>query len=170
MFLLRSTCIGVHRDPDRLAWLALIIVDEAAEHAEKRGQVQPTIPLRFALAFLCSRADGPLFAHPDRRAIFDAFWRTVTEPDGAGPPNMVGYGRASHTRSALQQIGRQLQFGPGIFHTVRDWRSPEARTRRAVAKALALGNEERARRAWRKRGGYFGRPYPGDQMKPDDDD
>ena len=125
--------------------------------------------LRLALAFLCSRADGPIFNLPHRRSVFDTFWRAVTDPDGGGPPFMQSYSRGSQTRSALQQIGRQLQFGAGIFNVVRDWRSPEAQARRAVAKALALGDEERARKAWGKRQRYFGRSYPGDEQKPNND-
>ena len=78
------------RTPDRLAWLALLIVDEAAEEAERGRQVQPTLALRFALAFLCSRADGPTFNLPNRRSAFDELWKAMTEADGAGPSNMVG--------------------------------------------------------------------------------
>ena len=156
------------RTPDRLAWLALLIVDEAAERAENGVRVQATLALRFALAFLCSRSDGPIFDRPNQRHIFNELWRVVTE-EGSGTPHMNAYRRGTHTRTCLQQIGRQLQLGTGIFHEVRDWRSPQAHTRREMAKTLKLGDEERARKAWRKRGGYFGRPYPGDDRKPDND-
>ena len=151
------------RDLDRLAWLALLIVDEAAEQAE-RGEVVPrTLALRFALAYLCSIADGPTFALPSRRYMFDLFWTTVT--NDAGATTRADYSRYTQIGTCKQQIGRQLRYGEGVFNMVRTARSPEAESRHRLAEMIRGSSEERDRKRWRKRQGYFGRPFPGDERK-----
>lgn len=155
------------RDPDRIAWLALLIVDEAAERADV-GPVAPTVGLRLALAYLCSIADGPTFALPSRRHVFDGFWHEATRAPGGGNPHSDLYARRSMVASCLQQIGRQCRFGANIFNEVRRRRLGEPAARERVAEALRLADDERARAKWRKRQGYFGRPYPGDP-EPEND-
>ena len=108
----------MRRTLDRLVWRALLIVDAAAEHAENGVRVQPTPALRYALAFLYSRSDGSTFNRLSQRQIFNELWRVVTE-EGSGTPYVNAYSRGTHTRTCLQQIGRQLQLGTGIFHEVR---------------------------------------------------
>ena len=154
------------REPDRVAWLALLVVDEAAEAAEA-DWIKGSVGLRLALAYLYSIADGPTFELPSRRSTFDTFWETVTKRHDSGNPKSAAYARSSMVSSCLQQIGRQTRFGANIFNAVREARSPERTARGAIAEALRLSGEEEARKKWRKRQGYFGRPYPGDR-KPED--
>lgn len=146
------------RDLDRITWLALLVVDEAAEQAE-RGRVPPSLGLRLALAHLCSIADGPIAALPSRRSVFDTFWKEATIK-GSGNPHATAYYRASMTRSCLQQIGRQIGQSANLFNIVRAARSPDARSRKRFAEALKLAEQERAQKKWRKREGYYGRNMP----------
>lgn len=107
-------------------WLALIVVDEAAEQAERGQQVARSTGLRLALAYLCSIADGPIGSLPNRRSIFDTFWREVTGEHG-GNPHSATYYRASMAVTCLQQIGRQLGQPALFFNLVREARLPERR-------------------------------------------
>lgn len=106
---------------DRLAWLALLVVDEAAE-AGAKGPVAPALGLRLALAYLYSIADGPIFALPSRRHVFDRFWAEVTRPIGPGTPYMEHYSRHTHIEGCLRQIGRQIGQGENAFNPVREFR------------------------------------------------
>lgn len=56
---------------ERLIFLALCALDEIVDQAGD-GPVQPTIGLRFALAFLWACSDG------SDRTCYDGFWRCVT--------------------------------------------------------------------------------------------
>lgn len=113
----------------RLDWLALMVVDEAAEH----GASEPVLPsagLRLALAYLHSIADGPIFALPSRRHIFDEFWRTATAPLDGGNPHSAAYAQSATVSRCLQQISRQIGQPELLFNEVRETRK---------ARALAAG-------------------------------
>lgn len=141
--------------PDRIAQLALMVVDEAAEQAERGERVPKSIGLRLALACLCSVADGPTFALPDRRTVFDTFWKEVTAP-ATGNPHSSAYYRASVTRTCLQQIGRQLGDTGFLFHAVRDARVPGQRARQEFAEAVRQAGADRDDAARTKRARYWG--------------
>lgn len=115
----------MERQLTRLAWLALLVVDEAAELGAKEP-VLPSLGLRLALGYLHSIADGPTFALPSRRHVFDEFWRTVTGPIGGGNPNSAQYARAAAINSCLQQIGRQIGQYESLFNMVRATRRSRA--------------------------------------------
>ena len=138
------------RDLTRIAWLALLIVDEAAE-AGSKAPIEPSPGLRLALAYLHSIADGPIFALPSRRHVFDELWRIVTAPLASGNPHSAAYARSSMVESCLQQIGRQIGQHANVFNTVREFRTREVEP--DARKELA--------RAVRQTGGYL------DQRKDD---
>ena len=133
-----------------------MVVDEAAEQAERGQRVARTIGLRLALAFLCSIADGPTFTLPDRRTVFDTFWREVTRPDTGTNLHSAAYARGSMARSCLQQIARQLGETELIFHGVRDARVPGQRARQEFAEAVREAGADRDEQARTKRARYWG--------------
>lgn len=136
-------------------WLALMVVDEAAEEAERGQQVAKTMGLRLALAYLCSIADGPTFALPSRRTVFDTFWREVTG-DPAGNPHSAAYYRGSMAATCLQQIARQLGQPALFFNAVRTARSPDRHVRQEFAQAVRDAGRERDEAAQTKRARYWG--------------
>lgn len=123
--------MGAHHD--RITWLALMMIDDAAEQAEK-DWIIGSVGLRLALAYLCSIADGPTFSLPSRRHIFDEFWIVVTRRQ-AGNPESARYARCAMMTSCLQQIGRQLELGENIFNEVRRARTA-SNSRACLAEAL----------------------------------
>lgn len=148
------------RDLTRLDWLALLVVDEAAEVGAKEP-VAPSYALRLALGHLHSIADGPIFALPNRRHIFDALWKVVTGPIDGGNPHSAAYARSAMTDSCLQQIGRQIGQHQHLFREVRDFRrrdrAPTQHEELAAAVRQAAADREQGIDDKRR---YYWRPPP----------
>ena len=132
-----------------------MVVDEAAEQAERGERVPRSMGLRLALAYLCSVADGPIFSLPSRRSVFDTFWKEVTG-EASGNPHSAAYYRASMAQTCLQQMGRQLGGTAMLFNEVRSARSPEQRARQEFADAIRDAGVERDEASRLKRSRYWG--------------
>lgn len=125
---------------DQLVMKALCALDEAAE-AANAGPVAPSFALRFALAYLFAVGKGERWMH-------DAFWREMQVPDPAD-------GRMSHRGTQVYSCLQGVMRNAGIVPTVetlgdlrrrRDAMSPEAISRRRLAKVI---QDEAALRAER---------------------
>ena len=160
LFYIRSIQGWVERLLTRLTWLALLVVDEAAEVGAEKP-VAPSAGLRLALAYLHSIADGPIFALPSRRHIFDEFWRNVTAELEGGNPHSARYARHCQINSCREQIGRQIGQTALLFNAVRDFRKREAAgdaRDRLAAEVRQFMHVEEERKLDKRR--YYWQPPP----------
>ena len=107
-------------DRDHLTFKALCALDEAIDQCDA-APIKPTFALRFALAYLFAVSDG-------QRAPYDAFWREVTDSNGAAysEPSRR-YVRTTYARTALGGISRDL--ASSCQQTLRDARVSKSRVR-----------------------------------------
>ena len=90
--------MGLGRDD--LLYLALLALDDVAE-AARAGPVPRSIALRFLLAFV-HQASG---ADPDRKWVFDSFWREGTSlGDRSGSAYLRRVARLTAIDSAMNGI------------------------------------------------------------------
>lgn len=111
---------------EALVFKALCILDEAMDQA-RRGQVQPSLGLRFALAFLYAVGDrrGEWF---DRQP-YDTFWREATQKqeDLTEGHNVDGYGRVIHMTASMNAMARAagMPIEAEMIAALRRARSPD---------------------------------------------
>lgn len=132
--------------PDRTIFLALCVLDDAAERC-RRAPVVPTLALRLALACLHAASDG------DRR-MHDRFWRVVCGRDRPTADERRGQQRWNAARGLMAHIAARAGVEPSAALFVKVGRARRAApgmgpaaVRRAAA-AKAAEDDERQRRKW----------------------
>lgn len=87
-------------DRDKLIFMSLVILDETCWRAQ-RGPVEPSMPIRLALATLHALGDGDM-------AMFESFWRSMREamPVGASNSYQANTLRSNALHSCFHIIAR----------------------------------------------------------------
>lgn len=109
-------------DPQRLTFLALCILDEAAA-ASYRAPVQRTLAIRLALAYLYAVGRG-------EHELFEGFWTELANPQSHSPsPTQAGHMRGTSVRANLYAISRSVGYPqtPDAWQKLSNsWRSKQA--------------------------------------------
>jgi hypothetical protein len=132
---------------DALVFKALCVLDLAIREAAA-GPLKPPLPgLRLALAYLYTMSSDDPGIHATDRAVFDAFWSTVTARDedmDLRAARMRTTLAGTHFAGICRRVGvaQSIEFGEALASAARSTATGDHR--RQLADAVRAAGQEKA--------------------------